>query len=100
MTDIEHRLVESWKEHWHGVETYYNMLIYASFIFVGVGIGTIAVTNRTLVDMQGNAPQGTSDYPPFVIDAMAANVQEILIVAMAGFVACHVGAILISSKFG
>lgn len=89
--EIVQDIVEGWKDNWSGIESYYNMLLYLSFIFVGIGIGTILVINRTLVAMES--------YPDFVIQAMATNVRQILIVSIVGFLACHAAAWLLSTKF-
>lgn len=88
LTEFERKVRDKWKEAWQGTETYANMLVYLSFLFAGFGIGVIYMTNEFLIILR-YAPEG-----------IGYVVRRALVVAMAGFVGCHVIVMLLDYKYG
>lgn len=83
---IVEETIEGWKEQWNGKESYARVLTFASFVFVGFGLGTIDVAQQLFVAF-GSVPEGS-----------ATVIRTRLAAATAGFVSCQGLAWLLTSK--
>lgn len=83
---IVEETIEGWKAEWNGVDSYARVLTFASFVFVGFGLGTIDVAQQLFVAF-GSVPDGS-----------ATIVRTRLAAATAGFVSCQGVSWLLSSK--
>lgn len=93
MTDIEGKIVETWKDKWNGAETYANALTYLAFVFVGFGLGSIFTVRKLILEN-----------PQFLTDALAAQTQTAIQISMSvatiGFVVCSLLSLWIEFRFG
>lgn len=92
--EIETAFVESWKEHFDGVATYQQVLLYLSFVCAGAGIGSAYVIRELIIAN-----------PEFLYanKELATETQRVTKIALGGsaigFVACHLLSIVIDIRF-
>lgn len=92
---IEADIIEGWKEHFNGIETYQQTLLYLSFLFIGFGLGGgYAIHDIILLN------------PHFLLgnEALAIETQQVtrkvFVTASVGFLLCHITSFCLGFWFG
>lgn len=77
---IRRRIVAFWRDNWHGIETYAQLLTYVTFTAIGFGLGAMFVIRKLILEN-----------PQHLTEALARDTQEVIRISMLAAITVLVG---------